>query len=87
MPAERQYPANNGRHGGHAHGHGHGHGHAAVVATRERVGVSGTPSRKERHRESSAVQDPGLKDYVRCSLDIDITFSSIVHTIYVCICV
>jgi hypothetical protein len=35
------------------------------VATRERAAPgSGTP-RKERPRESSAVQDPGLKDYVR----------------------
>ncbi|OAA39399.1 septation [Metarhizium rileyi] len=53
MPPERQYHANNGRHGGHA----------AVVASRERAGMPGTPSRKERQRESSAVQDPGLKDY------------------------
>jgi hypothetical protein len=58
MPPERQYHANNGRRGGHA----------AVVATRERAGVPGTPSRKERQRESSAVQDPGLKDYVRSCL-------------------
>ncbi|QLI71351.1 Cytokinesis protein sepH [Metarhizium brunneum] len=55
MPPERQYHANNGN-GRHA-------GHAAIVATRERSGVPGTPSRKERQRESSAVQDPGLKDY------------------------
>ena len=27
--------------------------------------VPGTPSRKEKGRESLAVQDPGLKDYVR----------------------
>ncbi|KAH6696972.1 cell division control protein [Plectosphaerella plurivora] len=40
----------------------HVNGRAAVVATRERAPGSGTP-RKERQRESSAVQDPGLKDY------------------------
>lgn len=52
MPPERQYHASNGR-------------APAVVASRERVAMPGTPSRKERQRESSAVQDPGLKDYVR----------------------
>ncbi|PNY27545.1 Septation [Tolypocladium capitatum] len=50
MPPERQYHASNGR-------------GPAVVASRERVAMPGTPSRKERQRESSAVQDPGLKDY------------------------
>jgi hypothetical protein len=39
-------------------------GRPAVVAARERT--PGTPSRKDKPRESSAVQDPGLKDYV-CS--------------------
>lgn len=38
-----------------------------VVASRERV--DGTPSRKEKGRESLAVQDPGLKDYV-CFLSL-----------------
>jgi hypothetical protein len=32
---------------------------------RTRSAVPGTPSRKDKHRESSALQDPGLKDYVR----------------------
>ncbi|KAJ4326541.1 Protein kinase of the Mitotic Exit Network [Fusarium piperis] len=41
----------------------HANGRAAV-ASRERP-MPGTPSRKEKHRESSALQDPGLKDYVR----------------------
>ncbi|KAM4057473.1 kinase [Hirsutella rhossiliensis] len=51
MPPGRQYHANNGP-------------AAAVVASRERVAaMPGTPSRKERQRESSALQDPGLKDY------------------------
>ncbi|KAG6168114.1 hypothetical protein E4U11_006024 [Claviceps purpurea] len=54
MPPERQYHVNNGRPGG---------GHAAVVASRERSAMPGTPSRKEKQRDSSAVQDPGLKDY------------------------
>ncbi|KFA77236.1 hypothetical protein S40288_01292, partial [Stachybotrys chartarum IBT 40288] len=36
---------------------------AAVVVSRDRNGMPGTPSRKEKQRESSAVQDPGLKDY------------------------
>ena len=40
-------------------------GRPAVVAARERT--PGTPSRKDKPRESSAVQDPGLKDYV-CSM-------------------
>lgn len=40
-------------------------GRSAVVAARERT--PGTPSRKEKTRESSAVQDPGLKDYVRAT--------------------
>ncbi|KAG5924507.1 hypothetical protein E4U42_004629 [Claviceps africana] len=53
MPPERQYHVNNGRPGGHA----------ASVASRERLAVPGTPSRKEKQRDSSAVQDPGLKDY------------------------
>ncbi|KAM5380926.1 hypothetical protein ACJZ2D_003235 [Fusarium nematophilum] len=37
----------------------------AAVASRERpsMPMPGTPSRKEKHRESSALQDPGLKDY------------------------
>ncbi|RSL48100.1 hypothetical protein CEP53_009666 [Fusarium sp. AF-6] len=39
----------------------HANGRAAV-ASRERP-MPGTPSRKEKHRESSALQDPGLKDY------------------------
>ena len=37
-------------------------GRPAVVAARDRT--PGTPSRKDKPRESSAVQDPGLKDYV-----------------------
>lgn len=40
-------------------------GRAAAVASRERSGMPGTPSRKEKLLESSALQDPGLKDYVR----------------------
>ncbi|KAH7325766.1 septation protein H [Stachybotrys elegans] len=36
---------------------------SAVVVSRERNGIPGTPSRKDKQRESSAVQDPGLKDY------------------------
>ncbi|KAM0188761.1 hypothetical protein ACHAPI_010472 [Fusarium lateritium] len=44
---ERQYQAN-GR---------------AAVASRERPFTPGTPSRKDKMRESSALQDPGLKDY------------------------
>ncbi|PHH87294.1 hypothetical protein CDD83_9062 [Cordyceps sp. RAO-2017] len=48
MPPERHYHANNG----------------PSVPSRDRSSVvPGTPSRKERQRESSAVQDPGLKDY------------------------
>ncbi|KAG6062768.1 hypothetical protein E4U32_001946, partial [Claviceps aff. humidiphila group G2b] len=47
MPPERQYHVNNGRPGG----------------GRERSAMPGTPSRKEKQRDSSAVQDPGLKDY------------------------
>ncbi|KAF4994801.1 hypothetical protein FDECE_13006 [Fusarium decemcellulare] len=49
MVPERQYHAN-GR---------------AAVASRDRASMPmpGTPSRKEKHRESSALQDPGLKDY------------------------
>ncbi|KAL2686990.1 hypothetical protein Neosp_004539 [[Neocosmospora] mangrovei] len=39
----------------------HANGRAAV-GSRERP-MPGTPSRKEKHRESSALQDPGLKDY------------------------
>jgi serine/threonine protein kinase len=39
----------------------HGNGRPAM-ASRERS-VPGTPSRKEKIRESSALQDPGLKDY------------------------
>lgn len=50
-PADRQYQPN-GR-------------PSAVVVSRERTAVPGTPSRKEKQRESSALQDPGLKDYVR----------------------
>ncbi len=53
MPSERQYHVNNGP-------------AAAIVASRERLpAMPGTPSRKERQRETSALQDPGLKDYVR----------------------
>ncbi|KAF4971349.1 hypothetical protein FSARC_1781 [Fusarium sarcochroum] len=47
MLPERQYHAN-GR---------------PAVATRDRPSMPGTPSRKEKLRESSALQDPGLKDY------------------------
>jgi hypothetical protein len=50
MPAENIYPASNGRFAG--------------GTPRERSAAQGTPSRKERPRESSAMQDPGLKDYV-----------------------
>lgn len=53
MVPERQYHAANGR---------------PVMATRERS-MPGTPSRKEKIRESSALQDPGLKDYVRTTHD------------------
>lgn len=44
----------------------HGQPNGRVVATREPRGtpVPGTPSRKDKPRESLAVQDPGLKDYV-----------------------
>lgn len=53
MPTERHPPSDAGR-------------PAALVAVRERGGTApGTPSRRDRVRESSAVQDPGLKDYVR----------------------
>jgi hypothetical protein len=52
LPPERQYQHN-------------GRPPAAVVVSRDRNGMPGTPSRKEKQRESSAVQDPGLKDYVR----------------------
>jgi len=52
MVPERQYHAANGR---------------PVMATRERS-MPGTPSRKEKIRESSALQDPGLKDYVRTTM-------------------
>lgn len=49
--------------------HYHGHRNGRVVAAREQRGpgtpAPGTPSRKEKGRESLAVQDPGLKDYVR----------------------
>jgi hypothetical protein len=49
--------------------HYHGHLNGRVVAAREQRGsgtpAPGTPSRKEKGRESLAVQDPGLKDYVR----------------------
>ncbi|CAJ0539035.1 Ff.00g068500.m01.CDS01 [Fusarium sp. VM40] len=47
MMPERQYQAN-GR---------------TAVASRERPFTPGTPSRKDKIRESSALQDPGLKDY------------------------
>lgn len=50
MPAENIYPASNGRFAG--------------GPSRERSSTQSTPSRKERARESSAMQDPGLKDYV-----------------------
>ncbi|KAK2596718.1 Protein kinase of the Mitotic Exit Network [Conoideocrella luteorostrata] len=53
MPPERQYHINNGRTGGPV----------AAGASRERAVMPGTPSRKEKLRETSAVQDPGLKDY------------------------
>ncbi|GAO18878.1 hypothetical protein UVI_02045960 [Ustilaginoidea virens] len=53
MPPERQYHVSNGRPGG------------PPAASRERAAMPGTPSRKEKQRDSSAVQDPGLKDYVR----------------------
>ena len=56
MPSERQSLAQNGRSDRHT---------PVIVATRERAAMPGTPSRKERQRESSALQDPGLKDYVR----------------------
>lgn len=49
MPAENIYPASNGRFAG--------------GTPRERSSTQSTPSRKERARESSAMQDPGLKDY------------------------
>lgn len=42
----------------------HGQPNGRVVASRERSAVPGTPSRKDKGRESLAVQDPGLKDYV-----------------------
>ncbi|CAM1500562.1 Fc.00g097240.m01.CDS01 [Cosmosporella sp. VM-42] len=48
MAPERQYNPN---------------GRAAAVAARERPSMPGTPSRKEKLMESSALQDPGLKDY------------------------
>ncbi|RFU77239.1 ste ste11 cdc15 kinase [Trichoderma arundinaceum] len=50
MPAENIYPVSNGR-------------FAAAATPRERPVAHLTPSRKERQRESSAMQDPGLKDY------------------------
>ncbi|EHK25726.1 uncharacterized protein TRIVIDRAFT_32107 [Trichoderma virens Gv29-8] len=59
MPAENIYPASNGR--------------FAAATPRERSAAPATPSRKDRQRESSAMQDPGLKDYnenaplVRCN--------------------
>ncbi|KAL7933205.1 hypothetical protein V8C35DRAFT_305189 [Trichoderma chlorosporum] len=49
MPAENIYPASNGR--------------FAAAPPRERSTAPSTPSRKDRQRESSAMQDPGLKDY------------------------
>ncbi|KAH6604533.1 ste ste11 cdc15 kinase, partial [Trichoderma cornu-damae] len=49
MPVENIYPASNGR--------------FASGTPRERPATQATPSRKERPRESSAMQDPGLKDY------------------------
>lgn len=50
MPAENIYPASNGR--------------FAAGTPRERTPAGqATPSRKDRQRESSAMQDPGLKDY------------------------
>lgn len=58
MPPEKPYHVNSGRLGGPA----------AVVASRERSGAPGTPSRKEKQRETSAVQDPGLKDFVCWSI-------------------
>ncbi|PHH65589.1 hypothetical protein CDD81_2024 [Ophiocordyceps australis] len=52
MPLERQYHASNAR-------------AIAVVSSRDAKAhvLPAMPSRKERQRESSAVQDPGLKDY------------------------
>jgi hypothetical protein len=44
----------------------HANGRPAM-ASRDRS-IPGTPSRKEKVRESSALQDPGLKDYVRITL-------------------
>ena len=55
MAPERQYNLN---------------GRAAAVAVRERPSMPGTPSRKEKLMESSALQDPGLKDYVRTTHDV-----------------
>ncbi|KAL7796069.1 hypothetical protein V8C37DRAFT_414359 [Trichoderma ceciliae] len=49
MPAENIYPASNGRFAG--------------GTPRERPAAQATPSRKERPRETSAMLDPGLKDY------------------------
>ncbi|QYS97640.1 Protein kinase [Trichoderma simmonsii] len=49
MPAENIYPASNGR--------------FAAPPPRERSNAPSTPSRKDRQRESAAMQDPGLKDY------------------------
>lgn len=40
-------------------------GRPLAVASSERSAMPGTPSRKEKLLESSALQDPGLKDYVR----------------------
>lgn len=49
----------------------HGQPNGRVMASRERGGaVPGTPSRKDKGRESLAVQDPGLKDYVGFPLDV-----------------
>lgn len=43
----------------------HGQPNGRVAASRERgAAVPGTPSRKDKGRESMAVQDPGLRDYV-----------------------
>ncbi|KAK7431908.1 Protein kinase of the Mitotic Exit Network [Neonectria magnoliae] len=39
------------------------HANGRGAAARERSAMPGTPSRKDKIRESSALQDPGLKDY------------------------
>lgn len=39
-------------------------GRPGVVAAREKSSTPATPSRRDKVRESSALQDPMLKDYV-----------------------